>query len=213
MSQAQAAHSLVERAAPARSLELERVARAVDARDGYTARHSRRVSDLSLEIGQMLALDEANLDILAEAALFHDVGKLAVPDSILLKPGALTKAEWTVMRAHSEEGARLLERLGVDIASVAAVRHHHEHFDGSGYPHGLAGAEIPLLARIVHVADAFDSMTSDRAYRRARPMLEAIRELRSGIGEQFCPRCVRALEAHYEAVALRGAAQLSALAR
>ncbi|MGI9659209.1 MAG: HD-GYP domain-containing protein [Gaiellaceae bacterium] len=213
MSQAQAERSLAPRDVPARSTELERVARAVDARDGYTARHSRRVRELAIEIGRVLGFNDTSLALVAEAALFHDVGKLAVPDSILLKPRGLTKAEWEVMRAHSEEGARLLERLGVDAAAVAAVRHHHEHFDGSGYPVGLAGEEIPLFSRIIHVTDAFDSMTSDRAYRRARPMLEAIHELRAGVGEQFCPRCVRALEAHYENVALRGATELGAAAR
>ena len=195
------------------SLELERVARAVDARDGYTARHSRRVSDLAVEMGRMLGLDGRELGLLAEAALFHDVGKLAVPDSILLKPSQLTESEWEIMRSHSEEGARLLERLAVDEAVVAAVRHHHEHFDGAGYPAGLVGEEIPLFARVIHVADAFDSMTSDRVYRRARPTLDAIHELRDGIGEQFCPRCVRALEAHFESLALRGAAALRTLAR
>ena len=199
--------------APASSLELERVARAVDARDGYTARHSRRVRDLSVEIGRMLGLDGRELGLLAQAALFHDVGKLAVPDSVLLKPTQLTESEWEIMRAHSEEGARLLERLSVDGSVVLAVRHHHEHFDGAGYPTGFAGEEIPLYARVIHVADAFDSMTSDRVYRRARPTLEAIHELRDGTGEQFCPRCVRALEEHFESLALRGAAGVRAVAR
>ena len=189
-----------------RSAELERVARAVDARDGYTAQHSRRVCELAVEMGRLLGLDARRLHHLSDAALFHDVGKLSVPDSILLKPGPLTPSEWEVMRGHSVEGARLLERLGLDEAAVAAVRHHHENFDGSGYPDGLAGDEIPLIARIIHVVDAFDSMISDRAYRPARPMLEAIHELRGATGEQFCPRCVRALEGHFEGVALRGAA-------
>ena len=213
MSQAQAPPRLVARARSGGSEELERVARAVDARDGYTAEHSGRVRELALDIGRALGLPDARLALLAEAALFHDVGKLAVPDSVLLKREALTEAEWVVMRAHSEEGAHVLESLGLDPVSVDAVRHHHEHFDGSGYPAGLAGEEIPLHVRIIHVADAFDSMTSDRVYRRARPMLEAIHELRSSVGEQFCPRCVRALEEHFEGVALRGAAPMSAAAR
>lgn len=164
-------------------------------------------------MGQLLGLGDARLRHLADAALFHDVGKLAVPDSVLLKPGPLTGAEWEIMRQHSEEGARMLERLGVEEPAVAAVRHHHERFDGSGYPSGLAGEEIPILARVIHVADAFDSMTSNRAYRPARPMLDAIHELRAVIGEQFCPRCVHALEGHFEDIALRGAAGPRAVAR
>jgi putative nucleotidyltransferase with HDIG domain len=186
-----------------RASELERIARAVDQRDGYTARHSRRVCALAVEIGGELQLDDEDLALLSAAALFHDVGKLAIPDSILLKRASLTDAEWVVMRQHSESGAEMLERMGLDERSVEAVRYHHERFDGSGYPAGLAGREIPLAARIIHVADAFDSMTSDRVYRAARPILDAIKELRLGTGEQFCPQCVRALEQHFENSALR----------
>ena len=193
-------------------VELERVARVVDARDGYTAHHSRRVRDLALGIGRMLRLYGGHLRFLADAALFHDIGKLTVPESILLKPTSLSESEWVIMRGHSEEGARFLAQIGAEEEVVSAVLYHHEHFDGAGYPTGLAGEEIPLFSRIIHVADAFDSMTSDRVYRQARPVLEALHTLRLGVGEQFCPRCVRALEDHFESIALRGSGQVSAAA-
>lgn len=203
MASRDAARLLLAPTQAPRAGELERIARAVDARDGYTARHSRRVCALASDLGRQLRLGDEELSLLSAAALFHDVGKLRIPDEILLKRGSLTDAEWSVMRDHSEYGAVMVEQLGLDTRSVEAVRYHHERFDGSGYPSGLAGQEIPLAARIIHVADAFDSMTSDRVYRSARPMLDAIKELRIGSGEQFCPRCVRALEKHFEKAALR----------
>ena len=164
--------------------ELERLSTSVDARDGYTAEHACRVRKLAMAIGRLLNLSKAELVVVSQAARFHDVGKLSVPDAVLLKPGRLTSAEWRVMRTHSAEGAR----------TAAAVRHHHEHFDGTGYPDGLGGEAIPLAARVIHVADAMDSMTTDRVYRSARPTEEAIAELRQGASAQFCPRCVEALE-------------------
>jgi len=117
-----------------------------------------------------------------------------VPDSVLLKPAELNDYEWELMRRHADEGARIIERLGFLADAVPAIRHHHEHFDGSGYPDGLAGEEIPLGARIIHVADALDSMLTTRTYRSARQVKQALVELRDNAGEQFCPRCVSALE-------------------
>jgi putative nucleotidyltransferase with HDIG domain len=166
----------------------------VDARDAYTAGHSRRVQRLALLIGEELGLSRAELDLLGYAALFHDIGKLAVPDAVLLKPGSLSSAEWNVMRRHADEGARIIDRLGFLQDAVPAIRHHHERYDGSGYPDGLAGEDIPLGARIIHVADALDSMLTTRIYRAARPAEQALEELRRGVGTQFCPRCVGALE-------------------
>ncbi|HSX22803.1 MAG TPA: diguanylate cyclase [Gaiellaceae bacterium] len=173
---------------------MESLSATVDARDAYTAGHSRRVRELALGIGRDLDLSREELEVLGHAALFHDIGKLAVPDSILLKPGSLDDDEWTLMRTHSEEGARIIERLGFLHDAVPSIRHHHEWFDGTGYPMGLAGEEIPLGARIIHVADAFDSMITTRNYQAARHSEAALRELRSGAGSQFCPRCVQALE-------------------
>jgi putative nucleotidyltransferase with HDIG domain len=174
---------------------MESLSATVDARDAYTAGHSRRVQQLALAVGRELALSQAELELLGHAALFHDIGKLGIPDAILLKPGSLTDEEWVVMASHAEEGASIINRLGFLSDAVPAIRHHHERFDGRGYPQGLAGEDIPLGARIIHVADAFDSMLTTRVYRPARPAEEALIELRSNAGSQFCPRCVGALEA------------------
>jgi diguanylate cyclase (GGDEF)-like protein/putative nucleotidyltransferase with HDIG domain len=173
---------------------MESLSATVDARDSYTAGHSRRVQQLALAIGRELGLSQAELDLLGHAALFHDIGKLAIPDVILLKPASLTADEWSLMQRHAEEGARIIDRLGFLNDAVPAIRHHHERFDGTGYPDRLAGEEIPLGARIIHVADALDSMLTTRIYRAARPAAEALHELRTSAGTQFCPRCVGALE-------------------
>jgi diguanylate cyclase (GGDEF)-like protein/putative nucleotidyltransferase with HDIG domain len=173
---------------------MESLSATVDARDAYTAGHSRRVQQLSLAIGRELGLSQAELDLLGHAALFHDIGKLAIPDAILLKPASLTAEEWTLMQRHAEEGARIIDRLGFLQDAVPAIRHHHERFDGTGYPDRIAGEEIPLGARIIHVADALDSMLTTRIYRAARPVNEALAEVKNKAGSQFCPRCVQALE-------------------
>ena len=173
---------------------MESLSATVDARDAYTAGHSRRVQQLALAIGRELTLSQAELDLLGHAALFHDIGKLAIPDSILLKPASLTKDEWALMQRHAEEGARIIDRLGFLNDAVPSIRNHHERFDGKGYPDRLVGEEIPLGARIIHVADALDSMLTTRIYRAARPLEDALEELRSASGSQFCPRCVTALE-------------------
>ncbi len=173
---------------------MESLSATVDARDAYTAGHSRRVQQLALAIGRELNLSQAELDLLGHAALFHDIGKLAIPDSILLKPASLTEEEWALMQRHADEGARIIDRLGFLNDAVPSIRHHHERFDGTGYPDRLRGEEIPLGARIIHVADALDSMLTTRIYRAARPLDEALGELRDAAGSQFCPRCVTALE-------------------
>jgi diguanylate cyclase (GGDEF)-like protein/putative nucleotidyltransferase with HDIG domain len=173
---------------------MESLSATVDARDAYTAGHSRRVQQLALAIGRELGLSQAELDLLGHAALFHDIGKLAIPDAILLKPATLTDAEWSLMKRHADEGAHIIDRLGFLNDAVPAIRHHHERFDGTGYPDRLQGEEIPLGARIIHVADALDSMLTTRIYRAARPAAEALEELRRAAGTQFCPRCVSALE-------------------
>ena len=173
---------------------MESLSATVDARDSYTAGHSRRVQQLALAIGRELGLSQAELDLLGHAALFHDIGKLAIPDAILLKPASLTGEEWALMQRHAEEGARIIDRLGFLQDAVPAIRHHHERFDGNGYPDRIVGEEIPLGARIIHVADALDSMLTTRIYRAARPVDEALREVKNKAGSQFCPRCVAALE-------------------
>ncbi len=173
---------------------MESLAAAVDARDTYTAGHSRRVQQIAVSIGRQLALDGPELESLSFAALFHDIGKLAVPDNVLLKSGPLDDGDWWAVRRHSEAGERIIGHLGFLADATPAIRHHHEHFDGNGYPDGLRGLEIPIGARILHVADAFDSMITNRVYRPALPLDEALAELREGKGSQFCPACVTALE-------------------
>ena len=165
----------------------------VEARDAYTAGHSRRVRRLALAIGSELGLEGEDLRALGDAALFHDIGKLAIPDEILLKPTSLTADEWELMRSHCDEGARMVERVGFVEEAAPAIRHHHERFDGTGYPAGLEGESIPLAARVIHLADALDSMLTTRIYRPGRPAREALTEVWRGTGSQFCPACVSAL--------------------
>jgi len=174
---------------------MESLSATVDARDAHTAGHSRRVQRIALAVGSELGLSRVELELLGQAALFHDIGKLGIPDSILLKPKALSEEEWVVMAGHADVGAAIINRLGFLSDAVPAIRHHHERFDGQGYPDGLVGEEIPLGARIIHVADALDSMRTTRAYKPARSDREALEELRRLAGSQFCPRCVAALEA------------------
>ena len=173
---------------------MESLSATVDARDTYTAGHSRRVQDLALAIGGELDLSHAELDLLGYAALFHDIGKLAVPDAILLKPTSLSSEEWTLMKRHSQEGARIIDRLGFLTDAVPAIRHHHERYDGAGYPDLLKGEEIPLGARVIHVADALDSMLTTRVYRPAMSLSDALDELDRNSSTQFCPRCVEAVK-------------------
>jgi diguanylate cyclase (GGDEF)-like protein/putative nucleotidyltransferase with HDIG domain len=180
-----------------RSLQvMASISAAIDARDTHTAGHSRRVRALAIGIGQELGLSATDLELLGHAASFHDIGKLSVPDSVLLKPGTLDPAEAALMRTHATEGARTIDRLGLLDEAVPAVRHHHERVDGTGYPDGLVGDQIPLHARIIHVADALDAMVSARVYRPAKPVDAALAEIRREAGRQFCPRCVEALERH-----------------
>jgi diguanylate cyclase (GGDEF)-like protein/putative nucleotidyltransferase with HDIG domain len=173
---------------------MESLSATVDARDSHTTGHSRRVRRIALAIGEELGLSRPELDLLGHAALFHDIGKLGIPDAILLKPKTLDRDEWKVMRMHSDEGARMIDRLGFLEDAVPAIRHHHERYDGSGYPDRLKGEEIPLGARIIHVADAVDSMLTPRGYRERLTQVDALEELHRAAGTQFCPRCVTALE-------------------
>jgi HD-GYP domain-containing protein (c-di-GMP phosphodiesterase class II) len=167
--------------------------RLVDAKDDYTARHSQAVSDLVEGIGRRLALDETTIGQLRLAGLLHDLGKVAIPDRILQKRQPLDAEELTVVREHAEIGYRLLADAGV--APVHEwVRHHHEAWDGSGYPLGLAGDDIPLGSRIILVADAFHAMTSERPYRKGCTAADALDELRRCSWTQFDARIVTALE-------------------
>jgi putative nucleotidyltransferase with HDIG domain len=167
------------------------LARAVDSRDAYTGSHSARVADLAAAIAEQLGLQPDDVELTRLAARLHDLGKLAIPEEILQKPSSLSSAEWLVIQRHPQIGHRMLESLGVDPIAEW-VLHHHERWDGAGYPGGLAGEDIPLGARIIFVADAFDAMTSSRLYRRPMTREEAFAEVERCSGAQFDPEVVRA---------------------
>jgi putative nucleotidyltransferase with HDIG domain len=168
------------------------IADTLEAKDRYVYGHARRVSGYASAIGRRMRLGVGALEQLSLAALLHDVGKISTPDSILLKPAALDEEERAVVRLHSERGARLLGAVPEMEEVAAAVRHHHENFDGTGYPEGLAGERIPLASRIIHVADAYDAMTSPRPFRDALDHEQAVRALECGAGSQFDPEVVAA---------------------
>ena len=165
------------------------LAKAVDARDAYTGSHSERVSDLAARIATRLGVDREQIELTRLAASLHDLGKLAIPEEILRKPGPLSETERLVLERHPQIGYRMLESLGVDPVADW-VLHHHERWDGTGYPDALGGEDIPLGARIIFVADAYDAMTSDRVYRGRLTDDEAIAELARCSGSQFDPDVV-----------------------
>ncbi|MEO5821604.1 MAG: HD-GYP domain-containing protein [Vicinamibacteraceae bacterium] len=158
---------------------------ALDARDPYTAGHSERVSLLSVAIGHAMGLGQDDLDVLRLGALLHDIGKIGISDAILTKPATLTAEEFEAIKRHTLLGAQILRPISFLAAHVPLVELHHERPDGAGYPHGLRGDAIPIHARIVHVADAFDAMTTGRAYRAARPASDAVGELWRHAGTDF----------------------------
>jgi putative nucleotidyltransferase with HDIG domain len=175
------------------SLEaIESLNATVEAKDPDTAGHSLRVQRVALAIGEQLGLDADRLDALRFGALFHDIGKIAVPDAILVKPAKLDHLEYARMKMHSAEGARIVGKLGRLRETVPIIRHHHERWDGDGYPDGLAAEEIPLEAAIVGLADSWDAMTTDRPYHRALTPEEALAEVHKGRGTQFSPTVVDA---------------------
>jgi putative nucleotidyltransferase with HDIG domain len=172
---------------------IRALATALDARDPYTAGHSERVSVISVAIGRTLLLSADDLEVLRLGALLHDIGKIGVPDDVLRKPGALTDAEYAAIKLHPVLGARILRSVPFLARHISIVELHHERPDGRGYPGGLRGDDIPLAARIVHVADAYDAITSARAYRGARPSGDALRELWRCAGTEFHAEIVGAL--------------------
>jgi hypothetical protein len=164
----------------------------VDAKDPYTAGHSQRVQRIAVALGEELGLEREGLDILRFAGLFHDIGKIGVPDAILTKPDRLSELEFEIVKRHPADGARIIGRLHRLHAAVPAVLHHHERWDGDGYPYGLRGDGIPLEAAIVGLADAVDAMTTDRPYSCARTLEDATEEVVRNRGTQFAPAVVDA---------------------
>jgi putative nucleotidyltransferase with HDIG domain len=188
-------HDLVEssRELEATLLEtIETLNAAVEARDPYTAGHSQRVRRVSLAIGRELRLPARQLGSLGTAALFHDIGKIGMPDSILTKPDKLDRVEATIMKEHVTRGAEIVARISSLRDSVPAIRHHHERWDGLGYPDRLGGTDIPVEAAIIAIADAWDAMTTDRPYATALDMDEAMAQIRAGREKQFNPAVVDA---------------------
>ncbi len=166
------------------------MASAIDARDAYTHGHSQRVTEYAVAIAEEMGLAPAEVDIIRNASILHDVGKIGIKEEILKKPGRLSEEERREMEYHPFIGTKILHSVRLLEPVMPLVYHHHERFDGTGYPDGLRGEEIPLGARIISVADAFESMTSDRPYRKAMPVEDALAELRHNAGRQFDPRVV-----------------------
>ena len=173
---------------------LRRLALAAEYRDDNTPEHMERVAALAARLGQRLGLSELAITHIRHAAPLHDVGKIAIPDSILLKPGRLSAAEFEVVKTHAEAGARVLAEGESELLEVAEsiARTHHERWDGTGYPDGLAGGDIPLVGRLVHVADVFDVLVHERPYKDAFSVEDAAEEIRGGAGTQFDPEVVEA---------------------
>lgn len=169
---------------------LSSLVKAVNGHDTYTGGHSCRVSDYSAALGRIMGLPRAEVAFLRQAGLVHDIGKIGVPDRVLQKKGKLTEEELHLIRLHPILGASILSRFPNMERMIPVVLHHHERWDGSGYPSGLSGIDIPRESRIIFVADAFDAMTTDRPYGEILTTEEALAELRHCAGRQFDPQLV-----------------------
>jgi putative nucleotidyltransferase with HDIG domain len=179
---------------------IQGLAKAVDARDHYTLQHSSRVSSYAVVIAKRLKLEMELVESVQFGALLHDVGKIGIPDLILNKPGALTSEEFSRMKEHPTLGANIVGKIASLVPLVGMVLYHHERFDGAGYPEGLAGKKIPLGARIINVADSFETITSDRTYHKARSFKEGLEEIKRCAGGQFDPEVVEAFAAGFDEI-------------
>jgi putative two-component system response regulator len=182
------------------------LAAAVEAKDSYTEAHTHRVGISARRLGRRIGLGDGQQEALLRGGMIHDIGKIGIPDAILQKPGPLSPEEHRLMRQHPELGERIARPLGSAAALLPIIRHHHEAYDGSGYPDGLRRDEIPIEARIVAVCDGFDALTSTRPYRRGRRVSEAVTILREDGGAQWDPDLVGTLVADLEAAGRSGAA-------
>jgi HD-GYP domain-containing protein (c-di-GMP phosphodiesterase class II) len=174
------------------------LAGAVDEKDPYTRGHSDRVTKYSLLIAKEMGADEEFLEILRISAQLHDVGKIGIEDRILKKPGALTPEEFEIMKTHTTKGANILRPVPQLSAMLPGIELHHEALNGRGYPHGLKGEEIPLLARTIAVADTFDALTTNRPYQKAYDPIEALKIIQNLSGQRLDPSAVAALMAVYK---------------
>lgn len=172
---------------------IQAFANCIDGKDDYTNGHSFRVADYARMLAEKLGESPENVQKIYDIALLHDIGKISIPDAILNKPGKLTTAEFDIMKSHAQKGYDILKNVKTQEDIAIGARHHHERFDGTGYPSGLAAFEIPWVARIITVADAFDAMSSNRPYRRRLPMTAIIEEMKRCSGTQFDPAVTRAL--------------------
>ncbi len=176
---------------------LKALAEATDARDSYTQGHSERVAKYAISMAKELSLSKHEMNSLEQAALLHDIGKIAIPDKILHKTGPLDDSDWSIMKRHPEHGQRILSKLSFLSESLPLVLYHHMRFDKEGYPAKKENVKIPITARILTVADAFDAMTSDRSYRPRLSVKQALEELEKCSGTQFDPEAVSALKRIY----------------
>lgn len=171
---------------------VETMAQALDARDAYTAGHSLRVAEYSHKLALAMGLSQEDAETIRLAAQLHDIGKIGIPDAVLSKQGPLNPEEQGLIRLHPQIGCKILKRVGRFERLLGVVELHHENHDGSGYPYGLAGHGVPIEARIVHVADAFDAMTSTRSYRPALTLASAVDEIERNSGRMFDPQIAEA---------------------
>lgn len=171
---------------------INSLAYAIEARDPYTRGHSERVTTYAVRLGEYVGLSKKKIQLLRYCCRMHDVGKIGVPDSVLLKPGRLTLEERAQIELHPVYGAEILGDLKFIREGIPIILHHHERFDGKGYPYGMKKEKIPVEVRIITIADAFDAMTSDRPYRKALPMAVVMEELRVHSGKQFDPQLLKA---------------------
>ena len=183
---------------------IKALAESLEMRDPYTGGHTQRVMNYSMVIGSSMGLSKAYMSRLKLAALMHDIGKIGIGDSILLKGGKLTSEEFKIMKKHTEYGSEVLKNIKHFNDILPGVRNHHERYDGKGYPDGLKGEKIPLMGRIIAVADSFDAMVSDRPYRKALDLEFAIDELKQNAGTQFDPKIVKAFVKVYNEKGLQG---------
>jgi putative nucleotidyltransferase with HDIG domain len=189
----QAVTAMVGQTGGASRSAVAALAAAIDARDNYTHSHSEQVVGLACEVARRLGLSSAEVERIRDGAMLHDVGKVAIPNEILFKPGPLTDPEWELMRSHSVIGERILRQTPELVPIALLVRHEHECWDGGGYPDGLSGDEIPIGSRIIFACDAYSAMITSRPYRAPMSEDDAVDEVQAGSGSQFDPDVVEAL--------------------